>query len=105
MDSGLRIPHPWIPDSLSGWIPDCKILFWITDFISWIPDSKAVNSGLHRPKLLGFRFRITLHGTNKLKAKSGMICVCTYNNENICMMKNIQVSPALHIASKATSGS
>ena len=24
---GFRIPHPWIPDSISGWIPDFKILF------------------------------------------------------------------------------
>ena len=23
---GFRIPHPWIPDSISGWIPDFKIL-------------------------------------------------------------------------------
>ena len=32
MDSGchvcrFRIPHPWIPDSISSWIPDFKILF------------------------------------------------------------------------------
>ena len=57
---GFRISHPWIPDSLSGWIPDFKILFWIPDSISWIPDSKAVNSGFHRPELPGFR--ITVHG-------------------------------------------
>ena len=24
---GFRIPHPWIPDSISGWLPDFKILF------------------------------------------------------------------------------
>ena len=24
---GFRIPHPWIPDSISGWIPDFKNLF------------------------------------------------------------------------------
>lgn len=41
---------------------------------------------------------------NKLKAKSGIISLCTYNNENICMMNNVQVCPALHIALKATSG-
>ena len=53
-----RIPCLWIPDSLSGWIPDFKIpeiLFWILDSISWIPDSKAVNSGFHRTKLPRFR--------------------------------------------------
>jgi len=38
----------WIPDSICGRIPDFKILFWI-------PDSKAVDSGFHRPKLPGFR--------------------------------------------------
>ena len=60
MSLGFRIPHPWIPDSISGRIPDFKILFWIPDAISWTPDSKAVDSGLHRPKLLGFW--ITSHG-------------------------------------------
>ena len=24
---GFRIPHSWIPDSISRWIPDFKILF------------------------------------------------------------------------------
>ena len=52
---GFRIPHPWILDSLSGWIPDFKILFWILDYISRIPDSKAVNSGFHSPNLPGFQ--------------------------------------------------
>ena len=28
---------------------------WIPDSISWIPDSKAADSGFHRPKLPGFR--------------------------------------------------
>ena len=36
----------WILDYNYGWIPDP---------ISWIPDSKAVDSGFHRPKLPGFR--------------------------------------------------
>ena len=35
---GSRIPHPWILDYNYGWIPDP---------ISWIPDSKAVDSGFH----------------------------------------------------------
>ena len=26
---GFRIPHPWIPDSVTGWIPDFKILFFL----------------------------------------------------------------------------
>jgi len=52
---GFRISHPWLPDSLSDWIPDFKMLFWILDSISWIPDSKAVNSRLHRPNLPGFQ--------------------------------------------------
>ena len=67
VDSGFdvcvfRIAHPRIPDSISGWIPDFKILFWIPDSISWIPDSiswipdsKAVDSRFYRPKLPGFR--------------------------------------------------
>ena len=28
---------------------------WILDYNGWIPDSKAVDSGFHRPKLPGFR--------------------------------------------------
>ena len=50
---GFRIPYPttWILDYNYG---------WISDPISWIPDSKGVDSGFHRPKLPGFR--ITLHG-------------------------------------------
>ena len=51
----FRIPHRRIPDSIGGWILDFKILFWIPDPISWIPDSKAVDSGFYRPKLPGFR--------------------------------------------------
>jgi len=45
---GFQIPKPttWILDYNYGWIPDP---------ISWIPDSKAVDSGFHRPKLPGFR--------------------------------------------------
>ena len=41
---GFQIPHPWIPDSISGWIPDFG--FWIPlaglripqTKITWIPD-------------------------------------------------------------------
>ena len=40
---GFRIPHPWIPDSITtDWIPATWILDyngWIPDSISWIPDS------------------------------------------------------------------
>ena len=45
---GFRIPHPWIPDSISGWIPDFKILFWLQDSITWISDSitRIRDSGL-----------------------------------------------------------
>ena len=47
---GSWIPDstPWIPDSICGRNADFKILFWI-------PDSKAVDSGFHRPKIPGFR--------------------------------------------------
>ena len=31
---GFRIPHPWIPDSISGWIPDLKILFFLCTLFS-----------------------------------------------------------------------
>ena len=45
---GFRIPLPttWILDYNYGWIPDP---------ISWFPDSKAMDSGFHRPKLPGLR--------------------------------------------------
>ena len=48
VDSGFyvcvfRIPHRRIPDSTSGWIPDFKMIFWIPDPISWIPDSTDQN--------------------------------------------------------------
>ena len=60
VDSGFhvcvfRIPHPRVTDSISDWIPDFKILFWIPDSINWIPVSKAMDSGFYRPKLPGFR--------------------------------------------------
>ena len=32
---GFRIPHPWIPDSITGWIPDFKILFYSSLFFSF----------------------------------------------------------------------
>ena len=31
---GFRIPHPWITDSISGWIPDLKILFFLCTLFS-----------------------------------------------------------------------
>ena len=53
MDSGFHNTTPW------HWIPATWILdynySWIPDPISWIPDSKAVDSGFHRLKLPGFR--------------------------------------------------
>ena len=52
---GFRIPHLLILDSIGGWIQDFKVLFWIPDSISWIPDSKAVDSLSHRLKLPGIR--------------------------------------------------
>ena len=39
---GCRIPHPWFPDSISGWIPDFEIVgFWIPK--QWFPDSTDQN--------------------------------------------------------------
>ena len=51
VDSGFHIHGFRIP--LSGWILDFQI-----------PDSKAVLSGFHSPKLPGFR--ITLHRANRV---------------------------------------
>ena len=31
---GFRIPHSWIPDSISGWIPDLKIQFFLCTLFS-----------------------------------------------------------------------
>ena len=50
-----KITAGWILDS-SGSIPDS---------LSWIPDSKVVDSGFHSLKLPGFQ--ITLHGANERK--------------------------------------
>ena len=49
---GCRIPHPWLPDSISGWIPDFEIVgFRIPK--QWIPDSDTdqnyLDSGLLWP--------------------------------------------------------
>ena len=31
---GFRIPHPWIPDSITGWIPGFRILFFLCTLFS-----------------------------------------------------------------------
>ena len=54
---GFRIPHPWIPDSITNNL-DSGLQLWLdsgSHYISWTQDSKAVNSGFHRLKLPGFR--------------------------------------------------
>ena len=54
----ITTPWHWIP---ATWVLDNNHGL-ILEPISWIPDSKAVGSGFHRPKLPGFW--ITLHGEN-----------------------------------------
>ena len=73
---GFRIPYPttWILDYNYGWIPDP---------MRWIPDSKAVASGFHRPKLPGFR--ITLYGAISLP----LTIVAKFPSDIVLLMKQI----------------
>ena len=96
MDSGFHNTTPW------HWIQETSILDynygWIPDPISWIPDSKAVDSGFRRPKLPGFR--IPDSGLPYIGRVVSWWTVSVHCFENGCM-KAIFVQRSVRCAPKA----